>query len=89
MKVFLIGMMGSGKSYWGKLLAKKLKCGAYDLDYLVESAEEKTIAEMFEEDGEDHFRKNEAKILRWFAKRKFMYFQLEEVPLAFMKICNG
>jgi len=70
MKVFLIGMMGSGKSYWGKLLAKKLKCGAYDLDYLVESAEEKTIAEMFEEDGEDHFRKNEAKILRWFAEKK-------------------
>ena len=25
---------------------------------------------MFEEDGEDHFRKNEAKILRWFAEKK-------------------
>ena len=70
MKLFLIGMMGTGKSYWTKKLSKKLKSGGYDLDYLIESHEEKTIAEIFSEDGEAYFRKSEAKILRWFAEKK-------------------
>lgn len=70
MKLFLIGMMGSGKSYWTKKLSKKLKIGGYDLDFLIESHEERTIAEIFEEDGEAYFRKTEAKLLRWFAEKK-------------------
>lgn len=70
MKIFLIGMMGSGKSYWSKLLAKKLKTGGYDLDFLIESHEERTISEIFEEEGEDYFRKTESKILRWFGEKK-------------------
>jgi shikimate kinase len=69
-RLFLVGLMGSGKSHWGKKLGKKLKTGAYDLDYLVETNEEKTIAEIFAEDGEEYFRKSEAKILRWFAQKK-------------------
>ena len=69
-KIFLVGMMGSGKSYWAKKLSKKLHCGGYDLDNVVEINEEKTIAEMFAEDGEDYFRKAEAKVLRWFAQKK-------------------
>lgn len=68
--IFLVGMMGSGKSHWSKKLSKKLKCGGYDLDYLVETNEEKTITEIFEEDGEEYFRKAEAKVLRWFAQKK-------------------
>jgi shikimate kinase len=70
MKIFLIGMMGSGKSYWCQLLAKKLKCGAYDLDQLIENLEEKTITELFAEDGEEYFRKTESKLLKWFAEKK-------------------
>ncbi len=70
MKVFLIGLMGSGKSYWATQLAKKLKTGGYDLDSLIENLEDKTIAEMFDEDGEDYFRKAEAKLLRWFGEKK-------------------
>jgi shikimate kinase len=70
MKIFLIGMMGSGKSYWSRLLAKKLKTGGFDLDFLIESHEEKTISEIFEEEGEEYFRKSEAKILRWFGEKK-------------------
>ncbi len=70
MKLFLIGMMGSGKSHWCKELSKKLKCGGYDLDFLIETSEEKTIAEIFAEDGEEYFRKTEAKVLRWFAEKK-------------------
>jgi len=70
MKIFLIGMMGSGKSYCAKKIAKKLKLAAYDLDNLVEMTEDLTIAEIFEEEGEEYFRKLEAKILRWFGEKK-------------------
>lgn len=70
MKIFLIGMMGAGKSYWTKKLSKKLKLGGYDLDSLIELHEEKTIAEIFTEDGEAYFRKTEAKLLRWFGEKK-------------------
>ena len=69
-KIFLIGMMGSGKSYWIQKMAKWNKCVGYDLDALIEMNEEKTIAEIFNEDGEDYFRKVEAKILRWFKEKK-------------------
>lgn len=70
MKIFLIGMMGAGKSYWAEKLKKKLKIPAYDLDTLVEMMEEKTIAEIFEEDGEEYFRRAEAKMLRLFREKK-------------------
>jgi len=70
MKIFLIGMMGSGKTYWAEKLKKKLKIPAYDLDALIEMMEEKTIAEIFEEDGEEYFRKAESKMLRLFAEKK-------------------
>ena len=69
-KIFLIGMMGSGKSYWAQKMAKWNKCVGYDLDQLIEMNEEKSIAEIFNEDGEDYFRKTEAKILRWFKEKK-------------------
>jgi len=69
-RIFLLGMMGSGKSFWCKQLAKNLKYGGYDLDYLIETHEEKTIAEIFAEAGEAYFRKTEAEILRWFAEKK-------------------
>lgn len=70
MKIFLIGMMGSGKTHWLRWLSKKGKTGGYDLDFLIESNEEKTIAEIFEQDGETYFRKAESKVLRWFGEKK-------------------
>ena len=69
-KIFLIGMMGYGKTFWTKKIAKWIKSAGYDLDDLIEMTEEKTISEIFEEDGEDYFRKLEAKILRWFTEKK-------------------
>ena len=69
-KIFLIGMMGSGKTFWTKKIAKWIKSAGYDLDDLIEMTEEKTIAEIFDEDGEEYFRKSEAKILRWFKEKK-------------------
>jgi shikimate kinase len=69
-KIFLIGMMGAGKSFWAEKLKKRFKVPAYDLDSLVEMMEEKSIKEIFEEDGEEYFRKAEAKMLRLFAEKK-------------------
>ncbi|MDQ6813974.1 MAG: shikimate kinase [Bacteroidota bacterium] len=69
-KIFLIGMMGSGKTYWAEKLKKRIKVPAYDLDALIEMMEERSIKEIFEEDGEEYFRKAEAKMLRLFAEKK-------------------
>ncbi len=69
-KVFLIGMMGSGKSYWTKKISKWIKSAGYDLDTLIEMNEEKTISEIFREDGEEYFRKTETKLLKWFKEKK-------------------
>jgi shikimate kinase len=69
-KIFLIGMMGAGKSYWTKKISKWIKSAGYDLDDLIEMNEEKTIAEIFNEEGEAHFRKVETKILKWFKEKK-------------------
>lgn len=69
-KLFLIGMMGTGKTYWCKKLAKKLKVGGYDLDFLIESHEERSITEIFAEEGEAYFRRTETKILHWFKEKK-------------------
>ncbi|WP_147205381.1 shikimate kinase [Segetibacter aerophilus] len=69
-KIFLIGMMGAGKSFWAEKLKKRFKVPAYDLDSLVEMMEEKSIKEIFEEDGEEYFRKAEAKMLRLFSEKK-------------------
>lgn len=69
-KIFLIGMMGSGKTFWAEKLKKKLKVPAYDLDNLIEIMDERSIAEIFEQSGEEYFRKEEAKMLRLFKEKK-------------------
>jgi len=56
MKIFLIGFMGSGKSYWGRQLSEKLMLPFFDLDKQVESNEGKSINQIFEEKGEENFR---------------------------------
>ena len=47
-----------------------MKVPCYDLDTIIEIIEEKSVEEIFEQDGEEFFRKLEAKALRWFAEKK-------------------
>lgn len=60
---FLIGLMGSGKSYWGKLLAKKNNFNFVDVDKLIERKMNLSINEIFNNYGEPNFRKMESEIL--------------------------
>src|SRR6187401_1227795 len=64
MKIFLVGFMGSGKTYWGKIWAQKNAMNFFDLDALIEEQEKKTIAAIFETEGEEYFREKEAMVLR-------------------------
>ena len=56
-------MMGVGKSTIGEKLAKKLKRKFVDIDKIIEINEKKTIKEIFENKGENYFRKIEKKIV--------------------------
>ena len=59
--VFL-GMMGSGKSSIGSLVAKKLRLDFIDVDKEIEKELGLSISKIFEIKGEDYFRKFEEKI---------------------------
>ena len=59
--VFL-GMMGSGKSSIGLLVAKKLKLNFIDIDNEIEKKLGTTISKIFDDKGEDFFRKVEEKL---------------------------
>lgn len=57
--IILVGFMGSGKTTIGKLLAAELGLPFIDSDETIEQQEGKTITRIFEESGEDAFRKME------------------------------
>jgi shikimate kinase len=61
--IFLCGMMGAGKSTAGKVLAEKLELPFFDLDQLIVDHEEKSIPEIFEDNGEEYFRSVEKQLL--------------------------
>lgn len=56
MKIFLLGFMGSGKTYWGRKLSEKLGLPFFDLDEQIEANEGKKINELFDQIGEEQFR---------------------------------
>jgi shikimate kinase len=64
MHIFLIGMMGSGKSTVGKQLSIDINRPFIDTDEVIESKENMTINEIFNDHGENYFRKIESKTLR-------------------------
>lgn len=61
--IFLVGMMGSGKSYTGSRLAHETNRSFLDLDQAIESGEKKSISEIFTLEGENLFRKIEKSYL--------------------------
>ncbi|ANA83467.1 shikimate kinase [Paenibacillus glucanolyticus] len=68
--IILIGMMGTGKSTVGRLVADSLGYTLIDLDTEIEKLDGRTIPEMFEADGESYFREAESAALRSVLLRK-------------------
>ena len=62
--VALIGFMAAGKTAVGKLLAQRLGKQFIELDALIEQKAEKSIAEIFERDGELAFRELEIEVTK-------------------------
>ncbi len=64
MRVFLVGFMGCGKSYWGAIWAAENGLHFYDLDEMIVEKERRSIQDIFEQEGEDYFRKTESEVLK-------------------------
>jgi shikimate kinase len=74
--VFLIGFMTSGKTTIGKILANTIGWNFVDLDQEIEILENKSITEIFKQNGEDYFRYLENKILKKFINEKNLVISL-------------
>ena len=62
--IFLIGMMGSGKSQTGPILAKMINYAFVDTDDVIEKASKQSISSIFEKGREKVFRDVEKKVLK-------------------------
>lgn len=60
----LLGMMGVGKSSVGHMLASRLDRKFLDMDTFIEHKEGRPIQEVFDAEGEAHFRAIESKLLK-------------------------
>ncbi len=62
--IFLVGLMGSGKTTIGRALAKKLGKRFIDADHEIEARTGASIPLIFEIEGEASFRQREADVIR-------------------------
>ena len=67
--LYLVGMMGSGKTSTGRPLAERLGYGFVDADAVIEQAAGCSIPELFERDGEAGFRSLESQVLSAISQR--------------------
>jgi shikimate kinase len=87
MRIFLVGFMGVGKSFLGRLWAEDNNFPFYDLDTLIEEEERATIDKIFAEKGEAYFREREAAVLR--NTERFENAIIAVVRHAFLITCIG
>ncbi|MYM95289.1 bifunctional shikimate kinase/3-dehydroquinate synthase AroKB [Duganella vulcania] len=62
--VFLVGLMGAGKTTIGRILARKLGLRFIDSDHEIEARTGASIPWIFEIEGEQSFRRREADVIR-------------------------
>ncbi|MBX3255893.1 MAG: shikimate kinase [Chitinophagaceae bacterium] len=70
MKIFLLGFMGTGKTYWGSRWAVQHDLDFFDLDTVIEETTGLSIPAIFEEYGESYFREKERELLHTFADKQ-------------------
>ena len=68
--IFLVGLMGAGKSTVGRILARRLGKRFVDTDHEIEKRNGVTIPVIFEIEGEDGFRRREQEVLADLAQEK-------------------
>ena len=62
-KLYLVGFMGAGKTSVAAALGQRIGWRAADIDQCVEAREHRTVAAIFQQDGEAHFRRLEREAL--------------------------
>lgn len=68
--IYLVGLMGAGKTTIGRSLAKRLGSSFVDTDKEIESRTGVSIPTIFEIEGEDGFRKRESQIIAEMAAKR-------------------
>ncbi len=68
--IYLVGLMGSGKTTIGKLASKKLSKSFIDSDHVIEESTGVRVPLIFEYEGEEGFRRRETKALEELVKKK-------------------
>ena len=66
--IVLIGFMGVGKGSVAREVLQHAEYVAIDTDDLIESMQNRKIKTIFEEEGEEYFRKLEKKVAKWLEK---------------------
>lgn len=66
--IILIGFMGVGKGSVAREVVKHSDYIAIDTDDIIESMQNRKIKKIFEEDGEEYFRKIEKNVAHWLEK---------------------
>ena len=80
----LVGMMGTGKSKFGRLVSKTLNFNFYDTDSLIEKEFNTTIKKLFEKNGKTFFRKVEKETIK-----KIFFKALKSKEKAIISIGGG
>ena len=83
--IILIGFMGSGKSFLGKYLAKKLNIKLVDIDEQIKKSSKMSISQIFDQKGEKFFREKEYKICKKVFKLKGQVISLGGGTLSYKK----
>jgi len=72
MNIYLIGFMGVGKSTVAKMLSDKLDFELIDTDIEIEKRENRSINEIFSQNGEEYFREKEKELIEELSKKDNM-----------------
>lgn len=68
--IILCGFMGSGKTTVGRRIAQKARMEFVDLDQYIEARQERSIPDIFAQDGEESFRRMETEAAKELAGRR-------------------